>query len=813
MSNRFTQKAQNVLNRALESAKEFGHTYIGSEHLLLALSEENDSIASRILNSNGIKTEIIKKQIVEWVGIGIPSMLIPSDMTPKVKSIIEDSYALSLRNSSHYIGTEHILSSLLNQNDCIALRIIELSGINLEKIKKEIKIFAEPSSSKKTNEIKNIELSKSNIPDAPTLSLYGKNLNAFASENKFDPIIGRENEISRIIQILSRRTKNNPCLTGEPGVGKTAVIEGLAQMIVEGKIIENLNKKIIVSLDIPSMIAGAKYRGEFEERIKNVISEVSKNKNIILFIDEIHTIVGAGAAEGAIDAANIIKPALARGEMQIIGATTIAEYRKYIEKDAALERRFQSVNIAEPNRDQSINILNGLKDKYEAHHGLRISNSAINAAVDLSIRYISDRYLPDKAIDLIDEACAYKKIKAFDSPPTLIKTQNSLAELLAEKEEAIISQNFEYAAKLRDKETNLKETLENEIKDWSEKNLLNNTTVEAEDVAHITMQWTGIPMNNPESDENNNLNKLSSKLNEQVIGQDSAVITVCNALKRSKSGLNDPDRPTGIFLFCGKTGIGKTQLAISLAKEMFGNDNLIRLDMSEYMEKHSLSKLIGSPPGYIGYGESGQLTEKIRRKPYSVVLFDEIEKAHTDIFNLLLQIFDNGKLTDSQGKTVDFRNSIIIMTSNIGFDNRQHTSSTIGFYSSAVNDLIEEKNRVKKTMQSVFRPEFLNRIDEIIIFEPLQEKSINKITRSIINSIKNRAKSLNITLNFSNEIITLLSQKGYSEQYGVRNLKRTVTILIENELAEKILQKEIVSGDIINVDCKGDTIIFAKKQL
>ena len=809
MANRFTQKAQNALNHALECAKELGHTYIGSEHLLLGLSGESDSISQKLLTFRGGEYKKIYQTISSWAGIGIPSPLLASrDMTPKLKNIIEASAAESLRNGQGYIGTEHLLWALLEENDCMAVRILLEMELSVEDLKRDISGFIDSIHARSSNEVikKNKNIIKSSESNVSSLSLYSTNLILQAVDGKLDPIIGREKEIMRVMQILSRRTKNNPCLIGEPGVGKTAVVEGLAQMIADGNVPDNLKGKVIFTLDIPGMIAGAKYRGEFEERLKNIMEEAKKNKDIIIFIDEIHTIVGAGAAEGAVDAANIIKPALSRGKLQIIGATTINEYRKHIEHDAALERRFQPIVVHEPTKEEAIYILKGLKDKYEAHHEVSISDEALEYAVTLSMRYITDRYLPDKAIDLIDEAAALRKIEIYTEPSPALMDKDRLKHLEREKEEAIITQDFETAAKLRDEELMLRAKLHEEEKALTHTSYENEVVITAEDICKIITQWTGIPVGGMADNIISNLHGLYEKLKRRVIGQDEAINTLVSAIKRGLSGLGDPKRPLGIFLFCGKTGVGKTELAIALADELFGYNNLIRLDMSEYMEKHSVSKLIGSPPGYIGYGDGGQLTESVRRHPYSVILLDEIEKAHTDIFNLLLQTFDDGRLTDSQGRVVDFKNTIIIMTSNIGFS-EEKPHNFLGFSNREEIDKARiDKEVITNAIKDVFRPEFINRIDEIIFFNELNFDNIFRITEYMLESVSKRAQARNITLSFSNNVIEHLAQKGANPRYGARNLRRTIVSEIENKLSHMLIEELIKPFDYVYIDFNGTEI-------
>lgn len=807
MSNRFTQKAQNALNRALSCASELGHTYIGSEHILLGLAGETGSIAQKFLSEKGGNFEKLYKIITEWAGIGSPSMLSPNDMTPKVKNIIESSAIESSKNGHSYIGTEHILLSLLSENECMAQRVLNSLGIKTNDLKKELTQFIDSIHSHSAGtDLKKIDANQS-VPGAPVLSQYGRNLTLQASHDKLDPTIGREKETMRVIQILSRRTKNNPCLIGEPGVGKTAVVEGLAQKIIDGKVPEILRDKIIVTLDIAGMIAGAKYRGEFEDRMKNIMEEVRKNRNIILFIDEIHIIIGAGAAEGAIDAANIIKPALARGQLQVIGATTMSEYSRHIEKDSALERRFQSVVICEPSQEEAVAILHGLRDKYEAHHGLSISDEALEAAVALSSRYIPDRFLPDKAIDLIDEASSLKKINVYTTPPELLEVEERLCLLANEKEEAIISQDFESAARLRDEEISLKNKLEEGKSLWDNTHNECELKVTAEDICSTITLWTGIPVNLMDSKTNIKLLELEERLKKRIVGQDAAIKSVTDAIIRGQSGLRDPVKPMGVFLFCGRTGVGKTELSVALADEMFGKQNFIRIDMSEFAEKHSISKLIGSPPGYVGYEEGGRLTEAVRRRPHSIVLFDEIEKAHPDIYNILLQICDDGRLTDSQGRTVNFCNTIIIMTSNIGFNNSSDQPK-LGFSEQTSDETKsrEDNQRVLKAVKQSFPIEFINRLDEIIVFEALSVDTVVRIINIILNSISRRAKQMGITLIFSNEAVLHLAKIGYDAQYGARNLKRTITSNVENLLSRALIEKQISENDEVNIDFDGKVI-------
>ena len=821
MTNRFTQKAQNVLNLALRIASQMGHTYIGSEHLLLGLLAEGSGVAAHYLTERGADGEQIKKAVEQMAGVGTPTPLSASDMTPRTKNIIEASLYESQRNGQDYIGTEHLLLALLGEEDCVAVRILENLGVSVNDLRQDILTFLGSASSDREARASGGRFGSQEsgnagrgADNAPTLKNYGRDLTALAKEGKIDPIIGRDSETERVIQILSRRTKNNPCLIGEPGVGKTAVVEGLAERIVAGNVPENLRGKTIVTLDIASMIAGAKYRGEFEERFKNVMEEVRKNPNIILFIDEIHTIIGAGAAEGAVDAANIIKPALARGEMQVIGATTISEYRKHIEKDAALERRFQSVMVGEPTKEEAILILRGLRDKYEAHHKLKISDEAIEAAVNLSSRYIADRFLPDKAIDLVDEAASRLRISAHTSPADLKEVEEKLASLSHEKEEAISAQDFERAAHLRDEEQKLKTDYDARRAEWERARTDKDLSVSASDIADIVTQWTGIPVNRLLEEESDKLLHLDELLKARVIGQDDAVTAVSRAIRRGRMGLKDPKRPVGSFIFMGPTGIGKTELAKALAEVMFGDSSaMVRLDMSEYMEKHSVSKLIGSPPGYVGYDEGGQLTEQIRRRPYSVVLFDEIEKAHPDVFNILLQVLEDGVLTDSQGRHVDFRNTILILTSNVGASELAATKS-LGFTSGDVakNDAEARKERMMTALKGTFRPEFLNRIDDIIIFNSLGQPEIESIALLMLEEVVKRIEELGIHIHFDASVPTLLAKEGFDPTYGARPLRRAVVRLVEDAVSTEMLEGKIHAGDTVNARAEDGKLVFEKEN-
>ena len=820
MGNRFTQAAQNVLKSAFQLASEMGHTYIGSEHLLLGLLQESDAVAAHYLNEHGVAFEEVHRLIAEKSGMGTPIALSANNMTPRTQSIIENSAREARSGGQSYIGTEHLLLAILDERDCVAVKIVEALGASVTNLRNDLTAYLSSAPSEAPTRdgdrfsatAERPRNGKSALDSAPTLKSHGRDLTELARAGKIDPIIGRDTETERLIQILSRRQKNNPCLIGEPGVGKTAVVEGLAQRIVAGNVPENLRDKTLVTLDIASMIAGAKYRGEFEERFKNVMAEVRKNPSMILFIDEIHTIVGAGAAEGAVDAANIIKPALARGEMQVISATTISEYRKYIEKDAALERRFQSVTVGEPSKDEALQILRGLREKYEDHHKLKISDAALEAAVNLSVRYIPDRFLPDKAIDLIDEAASRLRIRARTSPPDLKAIEDRLKSLGKEKEDAISAQDFERAAALRDEEKNLKNEYETKKNEWNDAQSNAAITVDESDVADVVTQWTGIPVNRLLEEESEKLLRLDEVLRARVIGQDAAVEAVSRAIRRGRMGLKDPKRPVGSFIFMGPTGIGKTELAKALADVMFGDVNaMIRLDMSEFMEKHSVSKLIGSPPGYVGFEEGGQLTERIRRKPYSVVLFDEIEKAHPDVFNILLQVLEDGILTDSQGRRVDFRNTVIILTSNVGAGEMK-ASASLGFTAQAAsNDDTAQRERMMNALKGTFRPEFLNRIDDIVIFNRLTQANIEAIAALMLGEVEKRIRDLGISISFDPSVATLLAKEGFDEAYGARPLRRAVVRMVEDSFSTEMLEGRIAVGDSITATARDGSIVFEKQ--
>lgn len=809
---KFTERAQKAIILSQQFAKQWGHNYVGTEHLLLGLLNEGEGIAAQALKNLQISEAEIQEKIIALIGYGEDNAELLG-FTPRTKRIFELSVAEARELGHNYVGTEHLLLGLIREGEGVGAKILLDKGLSLQKVRDEvIKLF---NNSSNKSGINSNEIKKSK--NTPTLNQYGRDLNQYAEEGKLDPVIGRFEEIERVIQVLSRRTKNNPCLIGEPGVGKTAIAEGLAQRIVEGNVPEVLRNKKVVTLDLASMVAGAKYRGEFEERLKKVMEEIRNTGDVLLFIDEIHTIIGAGAAEGAIDASNIIKPALARGELQAIGATTLDEYRKHIEKDAALERRFQPITIEEPSVEDTIKILEGLRDKYEAHHRVKISDDALTAAAELSHRYITDRFLPDKAIDLIDEAASKIRIKAVTAPPDLKDLEEQMEQLLKEKEEAISIQDFERAAKLRDSEKAVKDELEERKNNWKSENHINQLVVGVEDVAAIVSSWTGIPVNKLQQEESDRLLKLEDILHDRVIGQEEAVTSISKAIRRARVGLKDPKRPIGSFVFLGPTGVGKTELSRALAEAMFGEEEaMIRIDMSEYMEKHTVSRLIGSPPGYVGYDEGGQLTEKVRRKPYSVILFDEVEKAHPDVFNILLQILDDGRLTDGKGKTVDFKNTVIIMTSNVG----AHTikkQRTLGFVASEENFVKSEyekmKENVMEELRRTFRPEFLNRIDDIIVFHSLEREHIGRIVDLMLKDLNKRLKEMHISLDVSKAAIEHVAEKGYDPQFGARPLKRAIQKMIEDKLSEEFLRGAIQSGSTVLVDVKDDELVIVSKAL
>ncbi len=798
---RFTNSANVAIEIANELAVELGHNYVGTEHILYGLAKSKNGIASQVLANQNILADAIEKKIIELVGKQENDQFNgPIGLTPRSKRVLERAFAEARKLGSNEIGTEHLLIGIMKEADSIAVRILLDLNMDPQKLYNEMIGIINHFEENDTDTYGTRGEIRDSFNQTPTLNQFGTDLTRTAREGKLDPVIGRKNETERVIQILSRRTKNNPCLIGEPGVGKTAVVEGLAEKIVKGDVPELLRDKRVVSVDISSMVAGAKYRGDFEERIKKSLNEVKKAKDVILFIDEIHTIVGAGSAEGAIDAANILKPLLARGEIQVIGATTLNEYHKYIEKDAALERRFQPITVEEPSQADTILILKGIRDKYEAHHNVKITDEAIESAVQLSQRYLNDRFLPDKAIDVIDEASSKARLTTYVEPDKIKKMEENVKELESQKENAIDKQKFEEAAKIRDQEHELKEKLEKEKQKWRNRNAKKIIEIKEEDVAKVISNWTGIPTTKITESENERLRKLESILHERVVGQEEAVTAVAQAIRRSRVGLKNPKKPVGSFLFLGPTGVGKTELSKALAEALFGSeDAMIRVDMSEFMESHAVSKMIGSPPGYVGYDEGGGLTEKVRRKPYSVLLFDEIEKAHPDIMNILLQILDDGRLTDATGRTVDFKNCVIIMTSNIGARFIAE-NKTLGFQVTG-NQAEEEKAKYegikKEVMQELkkqFRPEFLNRIDETIVFHKLTDLDIEKIIDMMLQEVQERLQEKKITLAVEPSAKKLIAQKGTDTNYGARPLRRAIQTILENPLAEAMLDGTLQTG-------------------
>ena len=804
-NDRFSQRAMTAIEKAQEAAEALGHSYVGSEHLLLGIIREDGGQGAAVLKENGLTDALLTELVENYVGKGDPGST-PQGLSPRAKRIIELAIGDAGRLGHNFVGTEHLLMGLLREPESAGARIITSTGADLNRLYTELlNRFGAARSRESERGAVSAAAGRSAARKAETKTLdqYSRDLTELAEKGKLDPVIGRDDEIRRVIQILSRRSKNNPVLIGEPGVGKTAIAEGLARRVFLGDVPEELRTKRIISLDLTGMLAGTKYRGDFEDRIKNVLSEVQKAGDVILFIDELHTIMGAGAAEGAIDAANILKPALSRGEVQIIGATTLEEYRKHIEKDAALERRFQPVKVDEPTAEESIEILRGLREKYEAHHRLRISDEAIEAAVKLSARYINDRFLPDKAIDLVDEACSAVRMEKRMPPEDMKQTEARIGALAAEKEEAVKAQDFERAAKLRDQEREQQAELEKLRKKWDMSAGGHRSTVTAEDIAAVVSGWTGVPVTNLSEDESQRLLRMEEVLHQRVIGQDEAVSAVARAIRRGRVGLKDPKRPIGSFLFLGPTGVGKTELCKALAEAVFGDENaMIRLDMSEFMEKHTTSKLIGSPPGYVGYDEGGQLTEKVRRKPYSVILFDEIEKAHEDVFNILLQIMDDGRLTDSQGRTVDFKNTVIVMTSNVGARNITETRTQLGFGGGEESGGQDERIRslVMADLKRSFKPEFLNRVDDTIVFRRLTEENIAAIARSMMDELAKRMAEKGIALRYTDAAVALLAEKGIDPAYGARPLRRTIQNLVEDAAAERMLSGELVSGGTAEVD-------------
>lgn len=804
MTYKFTNRANKAIEIANDIALELGHSYIGTEHILYGLAKEGNGIASKVLENQNVTADDILNKIEQLIGSDEPIENIV-DFTPRTKRVVESAFIEARKLGYNFIGTEHLLIGILREGDCVATKILLDLNVNIPKLYNEIvKVINEGedyNSSDNSSNNSNGGKRRGSYNQTPTLNQFGQDLTKKAEEGKLDPVIGRKQEIERVIEILSRRTKNNPCLIGEPGVGKTAAVEGLAQKIASGDVPEILKDKRVVTLDISGMVAGAKYRGDFEERIKKALNEVKKAGDVILFIDEIHTIVGAGAAEGAIDAANILKPLLARGEIQLVGATTLNEYRKFIEKDAALERRFSPVTVNEPSEKETIQILKGIRDKYEAHHNVKITDEAIEAAVKLSIRYVNDRFLPDKAIDLIDEASSKARLRTYTEPDGLKELQEEIEKTKNEKEEAVLNQKFEKAAELRDTEKALRDKFEKEQNKWKNKNTKSIVTITEENIAEVIANWTGIPAKKITEDENEKLKNLEKELHKRVIGQNEAVEAVSKAIRRGRVGLKDPKRPIGSFLFLGPTGVGKTELSKALAEVLFGDENaMIRLDMSEFMEPHSVSKLIGAPPGYVGFDDGGQLTEKIRRKPYSVVLFDEIEKAHPDVMNMLLQILEDGRLTDSQGRTVNFKNTVIIMTSNLGArlitDRKQLGFANKEGEADSKKEYEEIKKEVMAELKKELRPEFINRIDEIIVFHKLNDNDINQIIDIMLKEVVNRLKEQKYDVKFEPDVKEMIAKEGIDKNFGARPLRRTIQNLIEDKLAEEILDGKLVKGKV-----------------
>ncbi|MEV2476887.1 ATP-dependent protease ATP-binding subunit ClpC [Paenibacillus larvae] len=807
MFGRFTERAQKVLSLSQEEALRLGHNNIGTEHILLGLIREGEGIAAKALVALGLSLEKIQDEVESLIGRGQEQLTNPA-YTPRAKKVIELSMDEARKLGHTYVGTEHILLGLIREGEGVAARVLNNLGISLNKARQQVLQLLGSS------EVTSSSSGAGNHANTPTLDSLARDLTAIAREGNLDPVIGRSKEIERVIQVLSRRTKNNPVLIGEPGVGKTAIAEGLAQRIINNEIPETLKNKRVMTLDMGSVVAGTKYRGEFEDRLKKIMDEIRQAGNIVLFIDELHTLIGAGGAEGAIDASNILKPALARGELQCIGATTLDEYRKYIEKDAALERRFQPITVDQPSVEDAIQILHGLRDRYEAHHRVKITDESIEEAVKLSDRYITDRFLPDKAIDLIDEASSKVRLRSYTVPPSLKELEHKLEEIRREKDSAVQSQEFEKAASLRDTEQKLREELESTKNEWKQKQGSMDTEVTAEDIAEVVASWTGIPVRKLAEEETERLLKMESILHSRVIGQEEAVKAVSRAIRRARAGLKDPKRPMGSFIFLGPTGVGKTELARALAESLFGDENaVIRIDMSEYMEKHSTSRLVGAPPGYVGYKEGGQLTEKVRRKPYSVVLLDEIEKAHPEVFNILLQVLEDGRLTDSKGRTVDFRNTLIIMTSNVGAETIKK-SSTLGFtvVADAEKDYNYMKDKVMDELKKSFRPEFLNRIDEIIVFHSLDEKHIAQIVTLMAEDLRKRLKEQDVDFGLTDRAVKFLAKEGFDPTYGARPLRRAIQKHIEDRLSEELLKGNINKGDSLTIDEQGGELVVLHNE-
>lgn len=808
MFGRFTERAQKVLALAQEEAIRLNHNNIGTEHILLGLISEGEGIAAKALQALNLDMEKIRTEVETLIGKGVEGTQ-NIHYTPRAKKVIELSMDEARKLGHTYVGTEHILLGLIREGEGVAARVLNNLGVSLNKARQQVLQLLGSNETTAANS----QGSASHAASTPTLDSLARDLTAIAREENLDPVIGRNKEIERVIQVLSRRTKNNPVLIGEPGVGKTAIAEGLAQRIVQNEIPETLRDKRVMTLDMGTVVAGTKYRGEFEDRLKKIMDEIRQANNVILFIDELHTLIGAGGAEGAIDASNILKPALARGELQCIGATTLDEYRKYIEKDAALERRFQPIMVDEPTPEEAVLILKGLRDRYEAHHRVKITDEAIEQAVKLSDRYITDRFLPDKAIDLIDEAASKVRLKSYTAPPNLKELEQKLETVKKEKDAAVQSQEFEKAAALRDTEQKLREELEQTKNQWKEQQGQKDSAVTAEDIAEIVASWTGIPVTQLAEEETERLLKMEEILHKRVVGQSEAVKAISRAIRRARAGLKDPKRPIGSFIFLGPTGVGKTELARAVAESLFGDENAtIRIDMSEYMEKHSTSRLVGSPPGYVGYEEGGQLTEKVRRKPYSVILLDEIEKAHPDVFNILLQVLEDGRLTDSKGRTVDFKNTVIIMTSNVGAEMIKK-GSTLGFQAQTTEqDYNNMKDKVMGELKRTFRPEFLNRIDEVIVFHSLEKEHIAQIVRLMANELQERLKEQEIEFEITDAALEIIAKEGFDPQYGARPLRRALQKHVEDRLSEELLLGNIKKGDTVLIDAVDNELKVIKKE-
>lgn len=811
MQGKFTNKAQEVLKRAQEAALKLGNKYVGTEHILLGLTLVSDSVAAKALESQGVTYHQVMDKIQSMTG-GTSAYYIPADFTPRAKRVVESSVQEAFRMGTGYVGTEHILIALIRENDNIAVRIMVSLDLNLQRLYDDImNMLGEGEDQNGSARGMNSQGEKQEKSATETLDKFSRDMTALAKKNKFDPIVGRDKEIERIVQILSRRTKNNPCLVGDPGVGKTAIVEGLAQKIAEGNVPDTLKNKRIVGLDLSAMVAGSKYRGEFEERMKKAMDEVKADGNIILFVDEIHTIIGAGAAEGAIDASNILKPALSRGEIQLIGATTLEEYRKHIEKDAAFERRFQPVKVEEPDEPAAVAMLKALRDKYEMHHKVTISDDAIEAAVKLSARYVSDRFLPDKAIDLIDEAASRLRLKTFSAPDNVAEMEEKLAEMEKEKEAAIKTEEFEKAAEIKRAQDALRAQWKEAKKEWENNHENQAQVVTREEVAEVVSVWTGVPLQSLQEEESQRLLHLEDTLHQRVIGQSEAVKALAKAIRRGRVGLKDPNRPIGSFLFLGPTGVGKTELSKALAEALFGDeDAMIRIDMSEYMEKHSVSRMVGSPPGYVGYEEGGQLSEKVRRNPYSVVLFDEIEKASPDVFNVLLQVLDDGHITDGQGRKVDFKNTVIIMTSNAGARSIVEPKR-VGFTSMETEEQSYQnmKKNVMEEVRHIFKPEFLNRIDDMIVFHSLAQEDILEIVKLMTRTVSKRIKeNMDITVTFTDKALEKIAEEGYDKAFGARPLRRAIQSRIEDAFAEEYLMGNFKAGDKVSVGVKTNGFLF-----